>query len=423
MDNTFAVMSADEFREFINRTREINSDLAPGHDNFHTDRIKYVYPLDKNEHLVVLNGDHIIAMAGVETNPYDHEQLWIKYVSVDPEYRGQGLGRFLLEKVFQYAVAHGQKVKNSSFTELGAERLKHLHPEFEKKYPQAAFARNEQGKYVNSRGQVMEECNFTLEREAASHLPTEWLNEASTETPDAPTVDTTKDGQTITFERFKDIEGNKNRGWRVDKIEAKIGNELVGYIKISYIPKTRFRQYYKSVFNFAHQMLGQTVFPFGKETASLESLNNKELFDALYRVYREKSYSLAEQLDPKMPRKQVMLLLKKQELAWMNDETNEPYGEKFKKFYRYHVDKPMVDAIRVEDGSGSLGTAGKPSHLRRGIGRKLYAAASEWMQERGLRLHASGCQTNDAKACWTKFDSEGGVKSDADGRRYIDFMK
>lgn len=118
-------------------------------------RIRYLVrsEADHENHIVAWDGDKIVGMAGVQTNPHWPEQLWIKFISVDPVYQGQGIARNLLERIYRYARDHGQRLKPGSFTEEG-ERLQHIHDEFNLKYPGVSFKRN--GRYyVDDDGKII----------------------------------------------------------------------------------------------------------------------------------------------------------------------------------------------------------------------------------------------------------------------------
>lgn len=125
-------------------------------------RIRYLIHNEavKEFHVVVFSGEKIVAMGGMQDNPNDPRHLWIKFVSVDPEYQGRGLGRMVLREIFRYAAEHEQKVAPGSFTEEG-ERLAHMHDEFEAEFPTAAFARDERGNYINARGQIVRAARAT----------------------------------------------------------------------------------------------------------------------------------------------------------------------------------------------------------------------------------------------------------------------
>lgn len=77
------------------------------------------------------------------------------------------------------------------------------------------------------------------------------------------------------------------------------------------------------------------------------------------------------------------------------------YGRQFKQFLHYYVDKPIVDYIRVE-----------PEYRRQGIGTALYRAAQKWLHDRGMKLYASGLQSDEAKAAWKNMRKQWPVKAE-----------
>lgn len=74
----------------------------------------------------------------------------------------------------------------------------------------------------------------------------------------------------------------------------------------------------------------------------------------------------------------------------MLNDLSERYEHQFEKFKEFHYDKPLVDYIRVYE-----------PHRRKRIGAALYEKAARWLAEtKGLKLYASGIQSNEAKAAW-----------------------
>lgn len=61
----------------------------------------------------------------------------------------------------------------------------------------------------------------------------------------------------------------------------------------------------------------------------------------------------------------------------------------YKQSYDFLVDKPTVGYILVDE-----------KFKRRGIGTQLYFEAAKWCQSKGLRLYASGIQSESAQAVW-----------------------
>jgi len=104
-DNLYAELSGD------------NEDLF--------DRLHYLdFSEAKNEiHFIIRDGDKIIGIAGIEKNPYDSTEYWVKHYSVDPEYRNLKVGTRLVDEVFRFANKHGMSLKRSSPSEMGKRYL------------------------------------------------------------------------------------------------------------------------------------------------------------------------------------------------------------------------------------------------------------------------------------------------------------
>ena len=86
-------------------------------------------------HFVVRAGEKIVAIAGIQENPYNPKQLWSKHFSVDAEYRNLGLASKLIDSVFEYALKNHYVLVRSSSSEMGTEYLKHVIEKAKRKYP------------------------------------------------------------------------------------------------------------------------------------------------------------------------------------------------------------------------------------------------------------------------------------------------
>lgn len=87
----------------------------------------------------------------------------------------------------------------------------------------------------------------------------------------------TKDKQKLTFtvkENIPEIEGS---AWIVHKITAYLGNEEVGYIKVSYIPKGKFNYYFPNIIYYLGQVQGLVYFPSRNKVYQVEKLADEEL--------------------------------------------------------------------------------------------------------------------------------------------------
>lgn len=207
----------------------------------------------------------------------------------------------------------------------------------------------------------------------------------------------TKNKQEIDIKYIVDSEGNKNRGWTVHKLEAFVDGKEVGYLKISYIPKERFKAHYPHIINYLGKIAGQGEFDRIK--------NDEDLFRALQLrryipLYPDEDSSNKE--------------LIKQGLK----EVKNRYGKAFRQFKNFHVDKPLVDYIRVASGSpNSLSAPATESWRRQGIATALYYEGAKWLWKNyGFYLWASGVQSAEAKAAWQKMMKDGHVVKV--GKRY-----
>lgn len=193
------------------------------------------------------------------------------------------------------------------------------------------------------------------------------------------------------FIRESDIEGNKNRGWIVHKITAyDLTGASIGYIKISYISKERYNEWYKCPLDFMNHIMG---WPIVREycdsvKSTTESITHKSIQAASWYLWHNND--LYNKI-PSMSQEELNNLF-----IAINRDVKKDYNKKLKEFYHFHVDKPIADFISVGE-----------SFRRVGVGTKLYLEGSRWMRENGLRLHASRCQTYQAQSAWKKFKQLG----------------
>lgn len=94
--------------------------------------------LDPNEvMLCFLEDKKIIAIACLES--YDKYTYLKKYVSVDPAYKNKGLGKKLLEKLYEYASHHQYIIIYGKYSEEGEKYLKNKSIGLAKKYNVISF--------------------------------------------------------------------------------------------------------------------------------------------------------------------------------------------------------------------------------------------------------------------------------------------
>lgn len=229
---------------------------------------------------------------------------------------------------------------------------------------------------------------------------------------------TTKYGDEITFKRIEDSEGDNNRGWQVDRLDAYVNGKRVGHLKMSYIPKERYERYYPTILNFISSISGHVILPYKKTHLHYSELSDDELRETIrngYHIfdrrrleydYSSNSYSINGVQLNDMTRPQLLAHVEEIiDLANENFNHNRPMG--FKWFKKYYVNKPIVDFIKVDD-----------EFQRQGIGFALYKEGSNWMREKGMKLYASSIQSDDAKAAWKAMHKY--VKKDKRGS-FLDF--
>lgn len=197
----------------------------------------------------------------------------------------------------------------------------------------------------------------------------------------------------VKFKYFEDVEGDNNRGWQVDQIEAFLNGENVGYIKLSWIPRERFNQRYHSVIDYVDNIEGSNFRPYSYRDVRIENIPIDELRkNMFYAASTARGYVSSEEQESykTMSNKEVFDYY--QELI---KDLNKRYSKKFKEFEQWHVDKPIVDFIRVND-----------QYKRQGIGTALYRAAYDYLKNKELRLYASGIQSKEAQATWKQLEKD-----------------
>lgn len=102
--------------------------------NLLSHNVDSVYPILKK-------GDNIIGLSELQVSPYDEKTLWIMFVSIAENFRGQGNASRLIEDIFRYAKDNNFKLENSSYNEDGDLKLKNKFLELAEKYNVPFIAR------------------------------------------------------------------------------------------------------------------------------------------------------------------------------------------------------------------------------------------------------------------------------------------
>lgn len=202
------------------------------------------------------------------------------------------------------------------------------------------------------------------------------------------------------FEYVDDSERNKDHSspFAVDIISAYNDIQEVGYLKISYMPRKNWNTFFPGILNFV-VYLGHRFFPSEYATTPWKKIPIEVLRKHLVhgRLHIENHVSSAEQ------RRMETLTDDQVYQEWENLEkiAKTKYGKRMREYQQYFVDKPFVDFIRVH-----------PEFQRQKIGSALYKAGYEWMKSKGMKLRASGTQSDQASQAWTDMEKAGYVEKE-----------
>jgi GNAT superfamily N-acetyltransferase len=191
-------------------------------------------------------------------------------------------------------------------------------------------------------------------------------------------------------------------GFQVDCIEVYLDDKKIGYIKVDYIPKANFDRFYNNIFKYLYKIAGRTwLWPFF-DGGSWEDVKNASLFHMLDHLEGWTKACNSGYKD--YTKEQVIEVTKRYQKFALQQ-----YGREYRKFKKFHVDNPFVSYVSVDE-----------PYRRFGIGSILYKKMYEYLNAKGMKLYASGLQSDYAKKVWAKFDSQGKTKKDKDRRYYVE---
>lgn len=116
------------------------------------DRIRYFTSEDFNfhhensiawYHLMRAQNKQIIGMLKLEQNPHDAKEVWLNFVSVDVNYRNQGIAKQLLASGFNHVHQLNKNLQVSSYTYFGGKYIRREIAKLKQKYPDMHVAENE----------------------------------------------------------------------------------------------------------------------------------------------------------------------------------------------------------------------------------------------------------------------------------------
>ncbi|MEY2665730.1 MAG: Acetyltransferase family [Candidatus Parcubacteria bacterium] len=120
-------LTADQLYERICRDHEIDPRFLPIDAG---GVFKYFFVNDlsnpfkgKTYYQVSPKDDIIAGLSELEVDPHKKNNLWIKFISVDPAYQGQGHAKVLAEEIVRFAKEGGYTLEHSSFSDEGKDRI------------------------------------------------------------------------------------------------------------------------------------------------------------------------------------------------------------------------------------------------------------------------------------------------------------
>lgn len=192
----------------------------------------------------------------------------------------------------------------------------------------------------------------------------------------------------VVFKYEKDILENGHHikePWIVNQVSAMLDNEQVGYLKISYIPKKKCKEYWPDIWTFAEKELGYCWLENLKTTEQrYKYMSDCWLCGKDYTTKSEKLKSINR---------------------WVSK-----YEKQYKHLTSYLVDKPGVNFISVRE-----------NFQRQGIGKALYVRGAEELAKDGFVLYASGLQSKSAQACWEYMELHDFPVKRENGRKFLDY--
>ncbi len=83
---------------------------------------------------IIKVGEKIVGLSKLQKDPFKDKSLWIQFLSIDPQFQGNGYASKLADEIFRFAKREGYSLETSSYTEIGYEKLKSLFNRLAQKY-------------------------------------------------------------------------------------------------------------------------------------------------------------------------------------------------------------------------------------------------------------------------------------------------
>lgn len=178
------------------------------------------------------------------------------------------------------------------------------------------------------------------------------------------------------------ITGDSNRGWQDDLFVLKLRNnvtnvyESIAYLHVAYIPKNLFEKHYSlGVFDYLGKISGRTAL-------NLKYYTKKEILSntPLSRFWNKNNE--LENLSKKEIEHSFDSFLKSLDIS---------YGKKYNEFVEFHVEKPLVNFIYVNE-----------NYQRNGFYQRLYEIAAKEYSKSKLKLYTSNIKSKESLGAWKK---------------------
>jgi hypothetical protein len=187
-----------------------------------------------------------------------------------------------------------------------------------------------------------------------------------------------------------------NRGWVVHEMSAWRFGERVGFLRLSYVPKTHIAVFQPTVLHHLGAVGGwglPALFqgPYGP-ARDLDSLTDAEVAEVCACV--------CAHLETKNKGWTSISTMMKDLRSPLHHRGQASY----ERFQADHVDQPVVDYVRT-DLSPLNGVFRR--NKRQGLGLLLYGATAHHLATMGMLLHASSLQSPDDQRMWAFFQHKG----------------
>ena len=171
----------------------------------------------------------------------------------------------------------------------------------------------------------------------------------------------------LTFKWELNVE-TKNRGFVVHQLTALHNQIEVGYIKACYIPKELFKQYYPSIWEYTTLINGWS--------SGLNKWNDP------IAISREQKVNMMRYIYEylNVPKDEIT----NEQIKDADKQIKHRFGQRFKEFRGYHVDRPYIAFIETEK-----------DYRRKGVATQMMLEIGKRLDEIGLKLHTTETQSND----------------------------